>query len=435
VTGPLPRTHFESTSLRSGLRLVSVPRPELHQASLALYVRVGSRFEDATTNGISHFLEHMLFRGTPSKPSAHEQALAFESLGGSLYAATHVDHGVLNVTLPPESLAPALALLGEVVTQPLLQHAEVERGIVREEILEDRDDDGREIDPDNLSRSLLYGDHPLGFTITGDPESLDRFDEPLLRAHLARHYVADNALLVVAGNVPAFADVEGIAERAFEGLARGARTSAPAAPAPVPGKKRKSGARLRVVDNQSSQTELRLAFRAVGEDDALEPATEMLLRVLDDGMSTRLYARICDELGLCYDVSGMFEVYDDDGVFDFAAGVVHERTPRVCAEILAIAKDLADHGPTAEELDRAKRRHAWSTRALRDDAEELGAWFGLNGLSRAVLTPEDRHAVLEAVTREQVRAAAERTFRPERMGVVAVGLLDGKARRELERLL
>lgn len=87
--------------LSNGLRAVLVPRPGLHQASIALFLRVGSRFETAKSNGVSHFLEHMLYRGTPSLPSAHAQALAFEGLGGTLYAATAADHGLMTLTLPP----------------------------------------------------------------------------------------------------------------------------------------------------------------------------------------------------------------------------------------------------------------------------------------------------------------------------------------------
>src|SRR6185369_13374086 len=142
--------------------------------------------------GISHFLEHMVFRGTDSMPTAHDQALAFERLGATLYAATHVDHGVMSVAVPPRNLDRVLALLGEVTIAPRFTELEIERGIVREEILEDLDDDGRDVDADNLSRALLYDRHPLGFTITGGIESLDRFDHKMLRAHHARHYTSAN---------------------------------------------------------------------------------------------------------------------------------------------------------------------------------------------------------------------------------------------------
>src|SRR5262245_2102752 len=167
-------THHDLT-LPNGLRVVLVPQPSVHRAVAALYLRVGSRFETPADNGVSHFLEHMVFRGTSSLPTAHDQALAFERLGGTLYAATHVDHGLMSVALPPRNLTPVLDLLGQVTVEPRFSDIEIERGIVREEILEDLDDDGRDIDADNLSRALIYDKHPLGYTITGGIDALGRF--------------------------------------------------------------------------------------------------------------------------------------------------------------------------------------------------------------------------------------------------------------------
>src|SRR6516165_6455240 len=132
-------THHDLT-LPNGLGVVLVPMPGVHRAVASLYLRVGSRFEGVEDNGVSHFLEHMVFRGTPSMASAHDQALAFERVGATLYAATHVDHGVMSVSVPPRNLERILGLLAEVTVAPRFSDIEVERGIVREEILEDLDD-------------------------------------------------------------------------------------------------------------------------------------------------------------------------------------------------------------------------------------------------------------------------------------------------------
>jgi predicted Zn-dependent peptidase len=415
--------------LSNGLPVVLVPRPTVHRAVASLYLRVGSRFETAEHNGLSHFLEHMVFRGTKTLDSAHAQALAFERLGGTLYAATHVDHGVMTISVPPKNLAPVLDVLGEVTIAPRFGEIEVERGIVREEILEDKDDDGREIDGDNLSRALMYAKHPLGFTITGGVENLDRFDEPLLRRHHARHYTTANAVLCLAGNLGDLDECVRVAERAFGGMPRGERVPIEAAP----GLQKRP--RFRYVDNTSSQTDLRIAFRAVGERDPREPAVEMLLRVLDDGMSTRLYERLCDKKGLCYDVSGMFECYEDDGVFDFAAEAQHERAGLVVREILDLCRELAESGPTAAELDKARDRHLWSTEAMLDDAEALAGFYGLAALAGIARTPDARHAELTAVTSSDVRAAAELVFRKEGLSAVAVGLLEGPEQTKIERAI
>lgn len=423
----MPDMQHLDTTLPNGLRVVLVPQPGVHRAVASLYLRVGSRFETEHTNGLSHFLEHMVFRGTASLPTAHAQALAFERLGGTLYAATHVDHGVMSITVPPVSLERVIELLGEVTTAPRFTSIEVERGIVREEILEDLDDDGRDIDADNNARALMYEKHPLGFTITGGIDAIDRFDEPMLRAHHARHYTAENAVLCVGGRIGDPEACLRVIERGFGAMPRGALV--PAVAPPLAQKK----PRFRFVENQSSQTDLRVAFRAVSERDAQEPAVEMLLRVLDDGMSTRLYERICDRLGLCYDVSGMFEAYEDDGVVDIAAGVQHDRATVVVKEIFALLRDLSEEGPTEEELAKARDRHLWSVEAMRDDAESTAGFFGLAALSNIGRTPEERHEQLARVTVADVRDAAQRIFRPERLTVVAVGLLRASEEAKLER--
>jgi predicted Zn-dependent peptidase len=413
--------------LPNGLRVVLVPQPNVHRAVAALYLRVGARFEAPATNGLSHFLEHMVFRGTATLESAHAQALAFERLGGTLYAATHVDHGVMSVSVPPLNLTRVLALLGEVTIAPRFSELHVERGIVREEILEDLDDDGRDVDADNIARALMYESHPLGLTITGGLKTLDTFDEAALRAHHARHYTAANAVLSVAGRLGDLDSLARVIEEHFGGIPRGERV-----PAEPPARTQKK-ARFKFVENQSSQTELRVAFRAPSERDAIEPAVEMLLRVLDDGMSTRLYERICDRLGLCYDVSGMFEAYEDDGVVDMAAGVQHGRATVVVKEIFTLLRELATEGPTEDEMKKALDRHFWSVEAMEDDADATAGFYGLAALADIARTPMARHEELVRVTAADVKAAAQAVFRPDRMSVVAVGLLTNAEQQKLEK--
>jgi predicted Zn-dependent peptidase len=404
-------------TLASGLRVVVAPQPWIQRAHVGLYVRVGSRFEVAKTNGISHFLEHMLYRGTPRLTSAHDVNLAFESLGGYLYAATQVDHGVFSVTLPAESLEDATHLFAEVLREPTFADIELEKGIVCEEILEDLDDEGRQIDADNISRELIYPSHPLGFTITGDETRVRSFDASLLRAHHARHYTAANAVLAFSGNVDADKAID-LAARAFEKLPPG--TFVPADP-PTHAQK---AARLEIIENMSSQTELRVSFRALPDEAPHRARTEMLMRILDDGMSTRLYHRICDDRGLCYDVSAGYDGYEDDGVLDFTAGVQHQRTSVVTREMLALIEELARTGPTEEELAKARKRMAWDIRNVLDSPEELAGFYGGALLFDRFETPDEHIARATAVTAEHLQEHVATIARPERLNVVAVGLLE-----------
>jgi predicted Zn-dependent peptidase len=410
-------TKARTTTLANGLRVVVAPQSQLHRAHVALWSRVGSRFETSEDNGISHFLEHMIYRGTRRMPSAHAVNLAFERLGGLLFASTQVDHGIFSISLPPESLDPACALFGEVLSQPAFLDIDIERGIVLEEILEDLDDEGHQVDADNISRALIYGTHPLGFTITGGEKHVRSFDEAMLRRHHALHYTADNAVLVFSGNIEETHALM-IAERDFGRLPQGERIKASA-----PGRTQKAP-RLDIVDNVSSQTELRVCFRALSEVDPLRPALDVLMRVIDDGMSTRLYHRLCDSRGLCYDVSAGYDGYEDDGVVDVAAGVQHKRVALVAREILAMFEELAVDGPTTEELEKVRKRIAWDARGMADSAEEVAAFHASGALFERASTPEDHVAQLVRVGAEEVREAARAFARPDRLDVVAVGLLE-----------
>jgi len=408
---------YAITTLDNGLRVVAVPMPNLHRAHVAFYLRVGSRYETAATNGISHFLEHMLYRGTPRLKNAHEVNYAFEALGGYLYACTQADFGVFSVTLPPESVAKAVDLFGEVLTQPTFADIAIEKEIVCEEILEDLDDEGRQIDADNISREMIYPDHPLGFTITGDAAQVRSFDERALRAHHAKHYNTANAVLGFSGAIEPEKAFE-LAAAHFSKLPRGALVEAQA---PVHVQKK---ARIKVVENASSQTELRLCFRAIGERSPQRPAIDMLMRILDDGMSTRLYHRVCDDKGLCYDVDSGFDGFEDDGVLDFAAGCLHSRSSTVAREILEMIGELARRGPTDEELAKARRRNAWEIQAMEDAPDEMAGLYAGSVLFDRFETAEMRLASNLAVSAEQIQRLCAEIVQPDRLNAVAVGLLE-----------
>jgi predicted Zn-dependent peptidase len=312
-----------------------------------------------------------------------------------------------------------------VLSQPAFLDMDIERGIVLEEILEDLDDEGGQVDPDNLSRALIYGEHPLGFTITGGEGHVRSFDEPALRAWHERHYAADNAVLAFSGAVDVDEAMH-LAERDFGKLRRGVRAAG------EPPRHTQDRPRLQIVDNVSSQTELRVCLRAFSEVDPRRPALDVLMRLIDDGMSTRLYHRLCDARGLCYDVSAMFDGYEDDGIVDVAAGVQHKRAAAVTREILTMFEELAREGPTPEELEKARRRIAWDARAMTDSAEETGPFFAGGLLFDRFSGVQEHVDELLGVDAAGVRQAARDLARPERLDVVAVGLLEGGEDARLE---
>ena len=413
------------TRLSNGLRVSAVRMPHVRRSVIDVHTRTGSRFESPAQNGISHFLEHMLHRGTARYPSAHALALAFEALGGALSAMTYVDHGAISLAAPPENLSELLRILAEVLLEPIFTGLDVEKGIVREEILESLDEDGRSVDADHLLRALAFPDHSLGFPITGSLRTLESFDVPLLQQHHATRYVAEGSVLTIAGPLDPEATLAEV-ESAFAALPSG-REPESAAPAP------QSGLRFSHVKYTGSQASLRMGLRAPSEHDPDEPATELLLRVLDDGMATRLYERLCDERGLCYDVSASYEAYADAGLFDIAADTAPERLEEVVKETFHVLSALRDDGPSPAELEKAKRRFSWQLAEQDDDPGALSSFYGLGELTGVARTPEARESLLQATTLRDVKRAAERLFTRDSLNMLIVGPISAKVRDRLER--
>lgn len=416
-----------SRTQQGGLDLLAIPMPWSHVVVAEFCLRVGSRYEDPTNNGLSHFLEHMLFRGTPGHPSAYKLALAFEERGASLSAFTATDHGTLAVAGPRETFDEVLRLLGEVCTSPIFDGIDIEKGIVREEILEGMDDRGIKVDADDLIRQVMFEDHPLGLPITGNLDRLDSFDVEGLRAHHRAYYTANNAILSIAGPIDPEHALE-VATRSFGALDSGSRPTGEAPREPT-------SARWKYVRHSSSQTDLRLGFRAPASGSDLEPATELLVRILDDGMSTRLYHRICDLKGLCYDVSASYEAFADAGSFELAAETGHDNAEQVATELFTLAQELRDTGPTDREIEKAKSRFRWQLDEMLDQSGSVAEFYGMESLLGARRTPLERYEQLNSITRADLIRAAEATFRRDRLSLVAVGKLSRRAQGTLASLV
>ena len=384
-------------------------------------MKVGSRDESPHDNGLSHFLEHMFFRGTERLPSAYEVSLAIEDLGGSFSAGTHADFTTYDLTIPYENAAAGLALLGEIVTTPIFENIEVEKKILKEEILEDLDEDGRDIDVDNIARRAFFRDHPLGQPITGPLHNVMRFTREDLRRHMGAHYGGTNAVLSVSGRIADPDHLLDQAARAFASMPRGSATSVTA---PTP-----QEPRFTYVHDDGSQADLRLSYPGISLHDPRAMSLSLLARILDDGMSTRVYRAIVDQRGLAYDAFAGEDNYEDCGAFDFGATIAHESVVEVARELRKIA-DIVASDVTERELDKARRRLVWDLRLMLDDDAELAEFYGVNALFGIADTLESSRREAERVTLEDVRAIAKAIF-SSAPHVAVVGMLKDADKRAL----
>ena len=397
-----------------GLSVITAPLPHLRTATVAAFVRVGSRHETADDNGIGHFLEHMVFRGTARHPSSYALNLAIESLGGSLDGETHADMTVFHATVPPAHAGEAARVLGEMLTSPIFADLEIERGVVREELLEDLDEDGNDVNADNAIRSLLFSPHPLGLPIPGTLGTLDRFDEPMLAAHLAARYVRSATTVVATGAIDPGPIADEIAA-AFEPMREG---EPPADTAPLPG----TTERFRWIEDYGNQSQLRLSFPTFGENDPRSAALHLLARVLHDGLASRVPRRISDEAGLAYDAFASLEIWADAGALDFGATVSSRKTGKVLEAFAGLTRELVRDGIEPEELERARRRWLFQLEAQDDDTLSTAFFHGTSDvLGREGEDTAALAARISAVTLPQVHGVAEEILSTARLHAVCVG--------------
>jgi predicted Zn-dependent peptidase len=412
--------------LPNGLTLVTVRQPHLHRCALSLFGAAGSRFESAEDNGLSHFLEHMMFRGTARFPSSLDLNTAVERLGGSFAAATCPDTTEFAVELPRENLADGIELFVELVARPLFRELEIERKVIAEEIREDLDEHGTPIDIDLLSRRRLWPDHPLGQPVTGPLENVLRFDRDDVQRLFEERYVSGNEVVCLSG---AFAPA--VADRLAEELATlrvGPRLSDSPTPRPAP------GPTAAHAHKPGSQTQVRLAFPAPGFLDPANPALELLLRVLDDGMSTRLHRRIFEERGLAYNVGADLESYPDAAAINIEALVAHDKATVVVEAILELMDELRDGPVTPDELEKARHRAIWSLESYQDSPGAMSGWFGEQELFRRPPTLEQEAAATAAVTAADIEQLARELFVGRNLHLTTVGVQGAPEQAALERL-
>ncbi|MBL0218825.1 MAG: insulinase family protein [Myxococcales bacterium] len=405
--------------------MTTVTLPHLHTAVVALFIKVGARFESPVDNGLSHFVEHMLFRGTQKYPSSLALNTAVEKLGSTLHAETGRDYTLFQLALETEHVPAAIGLLGELIGRPRFADIELERTLILEEINEDYAEDGVEINTDDIARGLVFGDHPLGQRIIGPRANVSRFSAQDVRRHFTTFYGARNANLCIAGPIEHKRVVDAAA-KALAKVPQGLRVEAPAAPA------RRPGPNLRHVPDAGSQTSLAILFRAVPELDPAYVSLVTLLRILDDGMSTRLHYTLADQKGLAYSIHAAIEPLADTSLFEISGATANAKVPTLVKELLRILDGLRAGKITKDELARARVRYRYETLASLDDASAMAGWFGGTALYFTPPMLSERLASMTAVKIDDVVEIARAVLTPEQLSLASVGSLSRAKVRELK---
>ena len=417
-----------SSTLDNGLDVVAVEQPYLHSACVSLFVNCGSRHETLQEWGLSHLVEHMLFRGSARFPDATELAVAFERHGGTLQASTWRDHTRLTTPIHPARLLDALTVLGDMVKQPLFSDLEVERRIIQQELQQDLDEDGCDNDINNVSRASIWHGHSMGRRIAGSFESIRAFDVGDVREHHAQHYVAGNAVLSVAGKVDA-AQVFDLAATAFGDLPAGERVSDGAAARFV------ADTPLSLRERPGPQLAVQLTFEALPDHHRDFAALNLLTRVLDDGQSSRLQEAICGRRGLVYELATGLDCYADCGLYDIEMMVSPRRAVTAVAVALETITELCARGITNEEFELARERTIHDIEFSMDSSEELATRYGAQRLCGRIESLDSQINELQEVKRAEVESVARTVFMNSRFHTTLMGPIERANVKRIEKLL
>ncbi len=413
-------------TLPNGMRVVTIEVPHLHSVMASVYVLAGSRHDPPHLNGISHFLEHVLFRGCETYPSSRVLNTRVEEAGGCLNGVTTRDFGYYYTLIHPEGLKVAFEVLGQMIASPLMQELEIERAVILEEILDEVDENGHLIDIDTISKQIAFDGHPLSLPIAGNARTVSAIEANDLRTHHARCYGASNLVLSVAGPVRHKSVLE-LANEAFGQLPRGSKPRSEPPP-PLP-----TGPLLKCVSHSESQSTVRLTFPAVPENHPDYLAQILLVRILDDGIASRLQQEIVEKRGLAYAVSAGLDVMADTALLEVEATVAHPKVPELLAALQGTLADLTGAPASCEELARAVARHRYDIDFMHDSVADLAGWFGIGELHETALPLEKRISDAKSIGAGEVHEIASRLLCSKRMLAVVVGRAnESETRRVIE---
>lgn len=414
-------------TLPNGLRLVTAPISHVRSVSVAFFFGVGSRYEPDEIAGVSHFIEHMIFKGSRRFPSAQLISETIEGVGGLLNASTDRETTVYTARIASRYFEQAMTMLADMVRHPLFAPDEIarERKVISEEIGMYMDDPGSWVSVQ--ANEMFWQDSPLGREIAGTRETVQHMPEVAIREYHARHYLPNNLVISVAGDTTP-EEVEQIAVKLL-----GDWQSQPA-PVWTPCPPTAGPPRVHLEYRDTEQTNFDLLLLGLPYADPDRYALSLLNTILGDSMSSRLFLEVRERQGLAYDVGSAPIQYHDTGAFSITAGVAPEQTGDALTAILREVARIRDEPVSPEELARAKEYTRGRITLSQENTGAVSGWYGAQELELGEIRELDEELEhFDAVTRADIQRVAERMFIEQWLRLALIG--PHKDARPFERLL
>jgi len=409
------------------MRVILVPEKDSVATTILVLVEAGSKYETKEINGLSHFLEHMCFKGTTKRPKAINIAGELDGLGAEYNAFTSQEWTGYYVKVAKQKAEQALEIISDLYLNPVFDAAEIEKekGVIIEEMNMYEDMPQRRVQ--DLFQELLYGDQPAGWKIDGRKEVIRGLARDQFLKYRGAHYVAKATAIVVAGGFEPTAFAEHI-ERNFVTLKVGEKAGK------IPTIETQEKPEVKVQYKESDQTHLVLGCRAFDIFDERRYALEVAGDILGGGMSSRLFQRVREEMGAAYYVRAGAELLTDHGFFEVSAGVDHAKFEQVVTAILQELKRATTAAIVPSELTRAKDHLTGRLLLALETSDEMAMYYGgQEVLKKDIMTPEELIKKIQAVTADEIKGVVAHVFQDVKLNLALIGPY--REARPLEKLL
>ncbi|MFZ2831542.1 MAG: pitrilysin family protein [Minisyncoccia bacterium] len=406
---------FKKKVLPNGLRMLSVPMADNPTTTVLVLVETGSKYETKAINGLSHFLEHMCFKGTTNRPNTSDLSKELDTLGCEFNAFTGQEFTGYYAKGKAGDFPKLLDIISDLYLNPLLKEDEIEKekGVIVDEI--NMYDDMPMQKVHEVWADLLYGDQPAGWAITGPREVVRSMTRKDFVNYRKAHYVASATTVIVSGNVDTATAFKEISKK-FKGISESKK-----------GTKKKtrdtqSEPQLALRFKETDQTHFILGVRSFPIYDPRNSVLSVLGGVLGSGMSSRLFRKIRDEMGVGYYVRAGNSTSTDSGYFAVSAGVANDRLEEVLRAVMVELVDLKNNLVPADELSKVKEHIVGMMYLGLESSDDLAEYYGSQEIMRREMrTPKEREKLIRAVTAEDIRKMARKIFVEKNLNLALVG--------------
>ena len=404
--------------------MIYIPREHTDSVTVMVFTRVGSRYESKEINGASHFIEHLMFKGTERRPTTLDISKELDRYGAQFNAFTGKDVTAYYVKIDAKHGALAADLLHDMLTHSKFDSAEIdrERGVIIEEI--NMYEDNPRMHIEDLLEEVLFPNSTLGWNIAGPREVIRNITREQLINYRDAYYIPERMSVVVAGSVSD--ELKKEIESRFEQIeTQTEKKDKIFKPFEAPEKLEDP---LSLQTKNTEQVQLGIAFHGVAMSDEERPAANLLAVILGGSMSSRLFIQVRERLGLCYSIHAAHQSLDDTGVFTIMSGLEKTRLKEAIGVIWQELQKTVQEQVDEEELMRAKDYVSGKTTLSMEDSSNETNWYGKLWLyGQKLTTPEERLAEIQAVTLEQIQAIAKKLFQPNHMAASVIGPFENKA--------